>query len=192
MNGPDNTVTTVAVKRAVGEVSLDHVRPAAVELRLTDGTVGTAANCDPNRLHVRSVARTAASIELRSVMGETGALVATIAVVVAVAIGAALPGPADARGSVYFTDYDSGPVVRPVFVDASQSVRAGPFRRWQGWGTSMPQATVRFGPLRTRVVMRQIRRCGGRRQYRLLYIYRYEDGKLALRSRHTNRACRRP
>jgi hypothetical protein len=48
---------------------------------------------------------------------------------------------------------------------------------------------VRYRNLRTTVVMRQIRRCAGRRQYRLLYIYAYEgERQLGARKRYVNRA----
>lgn len=99
---------------------------------------------------------------------------------------------ADARGSVYYTDYDSGPKIRPVIVDGSPDVRAGPFRRWRGWGTSKATATVRYGSLRTTVVMSEIRRCRARRQYRVLVIRSYDSGgQLGRPRRYINRACRR-
>lgn len=97
----------------------------------------------------------------------------------------------DARGRVYYTDYDSGPTTRPVVVDGDRYTRAGPFRRWRGWGTSRASATVRYRNLRTTVVMRDIRRCDGRRQYRILVIYSYDnDRQLGRPKRYTNRACR--
>lgn len=108
------------------------------------------------------------------------------------AVEASRPPTTDARGRVYYTDYDSGPKVRPVIVDGSPNVRAGPFRRWRGWGTSTAKATVRYRNLHTTVVMRQIRRCRSRRQYRILIIYSYADGrKLGSPKRYINRACRR-
>jgi hypothetical protein len=101
------------------------------------------------------------------------------------------PLPAQARERVYYTDYDSGPQMRPVILDGNRSVRAGPFRHWRGWGTSKAKATVRYRRLRTTVVMREIRTCAGRRQYRLLYIYAYDNGRLqGQRKRYINRACR--
>jgi len=98
--------------------------------------------------------------------------------------------PAQAREGVYYTDFDSGPKMRPVILDGNRSVRAGPFRHWRGWGTSSAKATVRYKRLRTTAVMRQIRRCAGRRQYRVLYIYAYDNGRsLGRRKRFVNRAC---
>jgi hypothetical protein len=98
----------------------------------------------------------------------------------------------DARGSVYYTDYDTGPRIRPVILDGSPTVRAGPFRRWRGWGSSKATATVRYGSLHTTVVMGDIRRCRDRRQYRVLVIHSYDSGRqLGRPKRYINRACRR-
>lgn len=110
----------------------------------------------------------------------------------ATAAGLAAPAVADAaRKRVYYTDYDSGPRMRPAILDGSSTVRAGPFRRWRGWGTGKAKATVRYRSLRTTVVMREIRRCAGRRQYRHLHIYTYEGRRqLGRRKRYVNRACR--
>ena len=64
----------------------------------------------------------------------TFALLAVLACAAGTATGP-VPTSADARPRVYFTDYDSRPQMRPVIIDGSPAVRAGPFHSWRGWGT---------------------------------------------------------
>jgi hypothetical protein len=105
---------------------------------------------------------------------------------------ALVPSGAAAGAAVTFTDFDSRPAVRPVVIDASSTVRAGPFTRWRGWGRPTTRAAVSRGRLRTTVTLSQIRRCGGRRQYRRLVIRSYENGRRSGPVRRfTNRSCRR-
>ncbi len=120
------------------------------------------------------------------------AVVALSSCAVLATVAGAVAAPAEARKPVYYTDHDSEAKIRPLIVDGSGSVRAGPFRHWRGWGTAKANATVRYRKLRTTVIMRQVRTCAGRRQYRLLYIYSYRNGKaLGRRQRFVNRACQR-
>lgn len=99
---------------------------------------------------------------------------------------------ASARAPVYFTDFDSPPAVRPVTLDGNATFRSGPFRHWRGWGTEQARATVRYRNLRTTVVMRDIRRCAGRRQYRKYAVSSYRNGRRVGSVRYfVNRACRK-
>lgn len=100
---------------------------------------------------------------------------------------------AGAREPVYYTDFNSGPAVRPVYIDGNRNVRSGPFRHWRGWGTARATATHGFSyhQLRITVVLREIRTCAGRRQYRVLRVYTSENGHRTGRTqRFVNRACR--
>ena len=99
--------------------------------------------------------------------------------------------PASAATPVFYTDANGGPVVRPVFIDGNSNVRSGPFRRWRGWGTDTARASSRSsGSFSTRVVLTDLTRCAGRRQYRRLVVLTYEGGQRVGRAqRFTNRAC---
>jgi hypothetical protein len=100
------------------------------------------------------------------------------------------PGVGAASRAVYYTDADSPSAVRPVTVDASMDVRAGPFHRWRGWGKPIARATAQYRNLRTTAVMSHIAMCGGKRQYRLLSISTFQGKRRLGHAQHfVNRAC---
>lgn len=108
--------------------------------------------------------------------------------------GGVAAGPAQAarHKHVYYTDFNSGPAIRQVYLDGNRNVRNGPFRHWVGWGKSKARATSRTGSFRVRAVLTDVRRCRGLYQYRTLRIFTYEHGHPVGRFPEVfrNRACR--
>lgn len=97
---------------------------------------------------------------------------------------------AQAGAAVFYTDADGGPRIEPVFVDGNANVRSGPFRDWRGWGSRRARATSPPGSVRTTVVMRAIRECDGRRQYREHRVITREGGRRVGKvQRFVNPAC---